>query len=334
MWNQPHGYEGEHKDAQNDGHGDGHGDVRKVQRDAAETGKEPWQTRHAGNRSWPTVAEPPVLLASPAQQPGPERGQEMSMPDRDFITALARGLDVLSSFRDASKQLGNQEIAQRCRLPKSTVSRVTYTLTKLGYLDYVSETAKYRLGTSAVALGASALNKFDVRTVAMPLLSELATFTRASLSLGVRERLAIVYIDNVRGDSTFTLNAGTGWRVSIATTSIGRAYLATCGDAERAYLLDSLREADPSAWPALRPGIEAAIAQYQELGCCCSFGEWHSEVNAIAVGVSRGPGKPPMAINCGGPAFSLKPGFLLDEVRPRMTAIAREIESRIRATSC
>ena len=48
--------------------------------------------------------------------------------DRHFITALARGLDVLSCFRSGDRMLGNQEIAARCGLPKSTVSRLTYTL--------------------------------------------------------------------------------------------------------------------------------------------------------------------------------------------------------------
>ena len=34
--------------------------------------------------------------------------------DRHFVTALARGLDVLACFRSGDKALGNQEIAQRC----------------------------------------------------------------------------------------------------------------------------------------------------------------------------------------------------------------------------
>jgi hypothetical protein len=54
--------------------------------------------------------------------------------ERYFITALARGLEVLACFRSADKGLSNQQIAERCGLPKSTVTRITYTLTTLGYL--------------------------------------------------------------------------------------------------------------------------------------------------------------------------------------------------------
>ena len=54
--------------------------------------------------------------------------------DRKFVTALARGLEVLRVFTPTEGLLGNGEIAERTGLPKPTVSRLTYTLTKLGYL--------------------------------------------------------------------------------------------------------------------------------------------------------------------------------------------------------
>lgn len=59
--------------------------------------------------------------------------------DRHFVTALARGLEVLSAFRSRDRLLGNQELARRCGLPKSTISRLTYTLTREGYLEPASD---------------------------------------------------------------------------------------------------------------------------------------------------------------------------------------------------
>ena len=44
--------------------------------------------------------------------------------DRHFVTALARGLSVLSCFSSGEKMLGNLDIAEHCKLPKSTVSRL------------------------------------------------------------------------------------------------------------------------------------------------------------------------------------------------------------------
>ena len=71
--------------------------------------------------------------------------------DRHFVTALGRGLEVLACFRHGDRMLGNQDIARACGLPKSTVSRLTNTLTKLGYLVYVEDSAKYSLGTATLS---------------------------------------------------------------------------------------------------------------------------------------------------------------------------------------
>ena len=56
--------------------------------------------------------------------------------DRQFATTLARGLEVLRCFTPLEPLLGNKEISVRTGLPKPTVSRLTYTLTKLGYLRH------------------------------------------------------------------------------------------------------------------------------------------------------------------------------------------------------
>ena len=48
--------------------------------------------------------------------------------DRQFVTALARGLEILRCFQAGDPALGNQDIAERTGLPKPTVSRLTHTL--------------------------------------------------------------------------------------------------------------------------------------------------------------------------------------------------------------
>ena len=73
--------------------------------------------------------------------------------DRKFVVALARGLEVLRAFHVRDGFLGNQEIADRTGLPKPTVTRLTYTLCKLGYLMQVPRLGKYQLAPSAITLG-------------------------------------------------------------------------------------------------------------------------------------------------------------------------------------
>jgi len=74
--------------------------------------------------------------------------------ERKFATALARGLQILEAFH-SERELGNQEIAEITGLPRTTVTRLTYTLTELGYLRHTSRTGTYVAGAGFLALSAS-----------------------------------------------------------------------------------------------------------------------------------------------------------------------------------
>jgi DNA-binding IclR family transcriptional regulator len=248
----------------------------------------------------------------------------LSKADRHFVTALSRGLELLACFRHGERMLGNQDLARRCGLPKSTVSRLTHTLTKLGYLVYVEESAKYSLGTAILSLGSAMLARLDIRKLAHGPMQELADFSQAMVSLGARDRLSMIYIDVARGPAAVTLSLDLGSRIQIGTSAMGRAYLTAVPEAER---LQRVRELDADGrWPDLESGIAQALKDIRALGVCCSFGEWQADVNAIAVPVRPGGGLPPMAINCGAPAYIVSKDFLLEKVRPRLIELAREVE--------
>jgi DNA-binding IclR family transcriptional regulator len=267
--------------------------------------------------------------ASAAQRAKPP-SQAPVKADRHFVTALARGLEVLACYRHGDRVLGNQELSKRCGLAKSTVSRLTHTLTELGYLIYVEDSAKYGLGPATLSLGSAMLSRLDIRKLAHPLMQQLAEFGQCMVSLGSRDRLSMIYIDAVRGSAAVTLSLDTGARIQIATSAMGRAYLTAIAQKERDAIMDSVRElADARRWPDLQRGVARALRDIRELGVCTSFGEWQKDVNAIAVPVRPGGGLPPMAINCGAPAYMVSKEFLLEKVRPRLIALAGELEASL-----
>ena len=74
----------------------------------------------------PRKTEPMVPPETPAQREDP-----------DFVTAVARAFAVLRCFKRGERALGNKEMALRTGLPRSTIARLTHTLTELGYLEHV-----------------------------------------------------------------------------------------------------------------------------------------------------------------------------------------------------
>lgn len=250
---------------------------------------------------------------------------EESGRDRQFVTALARGLEVLRCFRQTDVALGNQEITERTGLPKPTVSRLTHTLCRLGYLAYSHRFNKYQLGSGVLALGYAYLAGLDLRDRARPMMQDLATRTNASVALGSRDRLEMVYVECCRGSGAVTLSLDVGSRIPIATTAMGRALLAALPADERQYLVEHVQRKQPDQADRIKAGVDQAVADLAERGFCLSIGNWHRDVHAVGVPIVLPQREGVFAMNCGGPSFMLSPAQLTEEIGPRLAVIARRL---------
>lgn len=246
--------------------------------------------------------------------------------DRKFVTALARGLEVLRCFTPAEGQLGNGEIAGRTGLPKPTVSRLTYTLTKLGYLTHVERLAKYQLAPAALSLGYTALANIRIRQLARMYMQELATYAGAVVALGTRDRLDLIYVELARSKHGAMLRLMQGSRLPITTTAMGRALIAGMPEDERDWLLGYIKRQEGKNWPRVKTGLERAIRDFETRGFVLSLGDWERDINAVGVPLVAPDGSGVFAFNCGAPAFHFTREKLESDIGPRLVNLVRNVE--------
>jgi DNA-binding IclR family transcriptional regulator len=258
-----------------------------------------------------------------------KRSGRKSATDRNFVVALSRGLDVLRAFRPNDGLLGNQEIAARTNLPKPTVSRLTYTLTKLGYLTPVPRFEKYQLAPAAMALGYAALANLGVLHLSEPYREEVMRATGGAVAVGGRDRHSMIYFGQSRNGQTLGVQLDVGARIPIATTAMGRAYIWALPPEERAALLRELREHYGSRWPKMREGVERSGEFIAKYGFAISAGDWQDDVAAAGVALKLSDGTGPNAFNCGAPAFRFTEGRLRNDIGPRLVAMVRNIEAAL-----
>ena len=252
-----------------------------------------------------------------------------SAPDRKFITALGRGLDVLRCFGPRDRWLANQEIAARTGLARPTVSRLVYTLTQLGFLRHAYSPPKYALGGAAVSLGYSALTQIDIRRAARPLLHALSQQTNASVHLAINDGLHMQVIDTYWHSSAFVIDIGS--RVPVVTTSLGRAYVCALPDEERKVIIEQIRERRPDMWPLARKRFETAFQDYEQYGFCLALGDWRRDVNAVAAPFDPRDGTKPLVVGCSGAAFQLSPDLLKRDIGPRLLALVGNLRASLRS---
>lgn len=284
-----------------------------------------------------TFRSPPVPAARP-------QGLPEGVDERKFVVALARGLELLRAFRPGDTLLGNRDFVARTGLPKATVNRLAYTLTVLGYLRLDETLGKYALDAGVLSLGFGLLAGTDTLELARPHMRALAREVGAAVSLGCRDGQGMIYLETIRSETALTLGLASGSRLSMLTSSMGRAYLAVIGEDEREALLAALSgvgkergtaavgEARAAARPAETidavQAVQAArreIAAFARDGCCFSFRDWHKDVNAVAV-----PFRDPrdgrwLVLSCSGPASSMGEDVFRERIAPRLCALARRL---------
>ncbi|HBO2453631.1 IclR family transcriptional regulator [Pseudomonas aeruginosa] len=259
----------------------------------------------------------------------PMQEKDEELKDRQFVTALARGLELLRCFTPRESLLGNQELAKKTGLPKPTVSRLTHTLTRLGYLRHLPHSGKYQLEVGVMSFGYAMLSNLSIRALARPLMEEMAGYAKAAVAMAARDRLSMVYLDVVHGEANLTMRRQVGSHLSLHRSAIGRACLAAMPEDEREFILGHIRKRHPEDWPEVRKGLERAFRDYADYGFCLSLGEWQRDVNAVGVALhheSHGL----LAFNCGGPSFHLKREKLEDDIGPRLLHMVHNIEAATR----
>ncbi|MCC5857592.1 MAG: IclR family transcriptional regulator [Ectothiorhodospiraceae bacterium] len=250
-----------------------------------------------------------------------------------LVTALARGLKILRAFGPGDDFLGNAELARRTGIPRPTISRLTATLTALGYLRYSDRMEKYQLGPGVLALGFRYLASMSIRDIARPFMQKLADDTDCLVALGTEDGDHITYIETCHGNGPLIVRMEVGSRIPVATSAIGRAYVAGLPEDRRErYLAWLKRHVGPDQWPQLERMLQDGCQQHQEWGYCVGLGEWEPDVHGVAVPLILPDGEV-LALNCGGLAQRLTDRVIKDHLGPRLVNMARRIEAQAGAVS-
>jgi DNA-binding IclR family transcriptional regulator len=201
----------------------------------------------------------------------------------DVIQVVSRAFDVLRCFEGHEARLGNLEISNRCGLPRSTVSRLTHTLTRMGQLVYLPRDQKYRIGPSAVAMSTSMMKGLQLRNLIRLRLQDVAEQLPGTVGFVIPDRFHLVYLEFARSANALGLHEVTGSRIAMATTAAGHAYTAALAPEMGEALLSEMEREIPDVAKILRPRIENNRRLLREHGYVVACGLWSPHINGLAV---------------------------------------------------
>jgi DNA-binding IclR family transcriptional regulator len=232
---------------------------------------------HNGKYSEERMGRRSERLSRPGMHVGDSAGEG------DVIQVVSRAFDVLRCFEGHEARLGNLEISNRCGLPRSTVSRLTHTLTRMGQLVYLPRDQKYRIGPSAVAMSTSMMKGLQLRNLIRLRLQDVAEQLPGTVGFVIPDRFHLVYLEFARSANALGLHEVTGSRIAMATTAAGHAYTAALAPEMGEALLSEMEREIPDVAKMLRPRIENNRRFLREQGYVVACGLWSPHINGLAV---------------------------------------------------
>jgi IclR family pca regulon transcriptional regulator len=176
----------------------------------------PRAEKAAAASSVPTLFDPDRLAAETIASFG---------NDRDFVTALARGLAVLLALSDKKRRMSIAQISYRTGIPRAAARRSLHTLAKLGFVA-ADDARRYYLRPRVLSFSHAYLSASQLAVLAQPILDRLGESLREACSLGILDGDEIVYLARSASSRIMSPALNVGRRLPAYCTSIGQVLLA------------------------------------------------------------------------------------------------------------
>ncbi|HTI03149.1 MAG TPA: IclR family transcriptional regulator, partial [Acidisoma sp.] len=216
---------------------------------------------------------------------------------------ISKVMRLLQAISDAPSGTTVAELCRATGYPRPTVHRLLGVLAQEGMVGSEGLRGRVLLGPRLVSLAYRAWHGSDLRRRALPHLAALRDETDETVHLAVPSAGEMVYIDKLESRRAVRMASRIGTRVSLHSSSVGKAFLASLPETESEALIANL------AMPAFTPhtltdqaALKAEIAatrrrgyatdlQENELDICCYGGAIRgvagSPIGCISISMPR-----------------------------------------------
>ena len=217
-----------------------------------------------------------------------------------MVQSLERAFAILDEV--AQRPAGVTSIAERVRLPKSTVARLLATLEDVDAVERF-DGVRWRIGPGVAALTAAGSAERNLIAIAHPFLVDLVAGLGEDAGLGLPDGNEVHYVDQVESDNPVQVRDWTGTRAPMHAVPSGLVLLAEWpDDALGAYLAGELvaltrrTVTDPEE-------LRARLAEVRAAGYAWGLEEFAEGIDSVAAPIRDERGNAIAALHVHGPAY-------------------------------
>ena len=220
------------------------------------------------------------------------------------------------------------EIARSAGLPVSTAHRLTKELAEWGLLERTDD-KRYRVGTLVTHIGSRVWNEPNLEEHARRVLEDLSSATRATVRLGVLNRLAVSYIEK-RPNTSLVPTSFETRALPAHATAMGKALLAfSAPDTVNAVIENGLDQYTPFTIVTGQE-LRRSLAVTRLTRVATTRQELRLNTAAVAVPVFAGGGNVVAALEL----TASGAGYQLHLIQSAVVVAARGLSREVSASHC
>ncbi|TKI07900.1 IclR family transcriptional regulator domain-containing protein [Martelella alba] len=245
--------------------------------------------------------------------------------DPNFMTSLARGLEVLQTFRPEYSALTVAQISKMTHLHRAVVRRCLYTLAALGFV-YSADNRYYHLLPRVLTIGHAYLHSSGLARQAQTALDYLSRQINQSCSVATLDGDSILYIARASVSRIMKIDLGRGSRLPAYATSMGLVLLSELSEAElEAYLNRVTLTAYTPHTLTDKDELRALLKKVKAQGYAINDQQLEIGLRSMAVPMYSRKGKVLAAMNVGTHASQVSAAELKECFLPKLQRAAMEL---------
>jgi IclR family pca regulon transcriptional regulator len=253
----------------------------------------------------------------------------MKISNRDYVNALARGLEVIRAFTRSTPSMTLADVARATGMNRATVRRFLLTLVAEGYAS--TDGKQFALKPKVLELGFAALSSMKFLDVVQPAVERLAEQIGESCFAAILDGEDVVYVATATPSGRLiNIGLSVGSRSPAHCVSTGRILLAALPERARLKYLDTatLRKMTANTVTS-KVKLRALIEETSAKGWSVCDQELEIGLRSISVPIRDHSGEVLAALNVACPSSRITPEDMHTRVLLKLQETSQEITASL-----
>ena len=146
--------------------------------------------------------------------------------DRGGVQSVAIAARIMRSLASAGRPQALKEVAATTQMPRAKVHRYLLSLRRAGLVAQDTENGRYRIGSTAIAIGLTGLRSISPAAEVSAALPALRDRIGQTVTAAIWSEIGPVIVAMHESDHWLSMNIRIGSVLPLTTTAIGRTFLA------------------------------------------------------------------------------------------------------------